>query len=212
MSQYKLAAMGILAVVLLAAPANAGILENLQVKVGVSGVLPHESAKISTIGGDVRISDEVVPSLQLEYFFTDRISAELLCCIARHEVVAVGTALGRVDLGKVTHFPPTVTVKYRWTELGALQPYVGAGVNYTHFFDDKTPKSGPVTGISYGDSLGPALQAGADLRLDDHWALNFDVRKIWIHSNVKVSAGATRLKADVDIDPWVISSGVAYRF
>ena len=212
MNKLKLAYIPALATLALAAPASAGVLQNLQVKVGVSGVLPSEDAKIATIGGDVKISDEVVPSLQLEYFFTEHISAELLCCVARHEVVAVGTALGRVDLGKVTHFPPTITVKHRWTQRGALQPYLGAGVNYTHFFDAKTPKTGPVTGISYGDSVGPALQAGADFRLDDHWALNLDVRKIWINTDVKVRAGATTLGADVDIDPWVVSTAIAYRF
>lgn len=198
MTYLKTAALAAMGTLVLAAPANAGPLQNLQIKVGVSGVLPNESADISTIGGDVKISDEVVPSLQLEYFFTDNISAELLCCVARHEVAAVKTALGRVDLGKVTHFPPTVTVKYRWTDLGALQPYVGAGVNYTHFFDDNLPKAGPVTAISYGDSVGPALQVGFDYRLDDHWALNLDARRIWINTDVKLSAGATRLKADVE--------------
>lgn len=197
---------------LLGAPASADILKNIQVKVGVSAILPDESASISAIGGDVDISDAYVPTLQLEYFFTDRISAELLCCAAQHDVKAVGTALGVVDLGKVTHFPPTVTLKYHFTELGKFQPYVGVGANYTHFFDDELPAGGPITAISYDDSFGPALQAGADYRLDDHWSLNLDVRKIWINSDVTISAGATTINADVDIDPWVVTVGTGYRF
>lgn len=200
------------AVLALGGTAHAGVLDNLQVKFGVSGVLPQEDARISTIGGDAKISDEYVPSLQLEYFFNEHVSAELLCCIARHDVAAVNTALGRVPLGKVTHFPPTVTLKYRWTNFGPFEPYVGAGVNYTHFFDEKVPAGGPVTHINYGDSVGPALQAGADYRLDDHWSLNLDVRKIWINTDVKIDAGPTRINASVDIDPWVTTVGVGYRF
>ncbi len=198
--------------VALAGPALAqNPLHGFQVKVGVSDIIPDESASISTIGGTVDISEEVVPTLQIEYFFNDNVSAELLCCTAKHEVKAVDTALGTVNLGKVAHFPPTLTLKYHWTELGAWQPYVGAGVNYTHFFDDELPAGGPVTAISYEDSWGGALQAGFDYRLDDHWSLNVDVRKVWISSDVTILAGAT-LDASVDINPTIVTVGSGYRF
>lgn len=185
---------------------------NLQVKVGASWIQPEESATISAIGGGVDISDEVVPTLQLEYFFTDNISAELLCCIATHDVKAVGTSLGTVDLGKVSHFPPTITVKYHWTDFGAFKPYVGAGVNYTTFYDDELPAGGPVTAISYDDSFGGALQAGVDYQLDDHWSLNLDVRKIWISTDVTLTAGEATIAADVDVNPIIVTVGSGYRF
>lgn len=188
-----------------------GLLDNFQFKVGVSGILPDESATISTIGGTVDISDEYVPSLQIEYFFSDNVSVELLCCVATHDVQAINTSLGAVDLGKVSHFPPTVTAKYRWTDLGAFQPYVGAGVNYTTFYDDELPAGGPVTSIDYDDSWGGALQVGFDYRLDDHWAVNVDVRKIWISTDVTLTAGAT-INADVDINPLVVTVATGYRF
>lgn len=186
-------------------------LHNFQVKVGVSGILPDESATISAIGGDVDISDEYVPTLQLEYFFNGNVSAELLCCTAKHDVKAVGTSLGTVNLGKLAHFPPTLTVKYHWTDFGAWKPYLGAGVNYTHFFDEEVPAGGPVTAISYDDSWGGALQAGFDYMLDDHWSVNVDVRKIWISTDVTITAGAT-IAADVDINPTVVTIGSGYRF
>lgn len=205
-----LAAVGAMALADTAA-AQENPLHNFQVKLGVSGVLPDTSATISTIGGGVDISDEYVPTLQIEYFFTDNISAELLCCMATHDVKAVGTALGTVDLGKVSHFPPTITVKYHWTNLGAWKPYVGAGVNYTHFFDDELPAGGPVTAISYDDSWGGALQAGLDYQLNDHWSLNLDVRKIWISTDVALTAGPT-INASVDINPVIVTLGTGYRF
>ena len=202
-------AAGVLA---LAGTASAqGLLDNFQVKVGVSGILPDESATISTIGGTVDISDEYVPSLQIEYFFNDNVSVELLCCVATRDVQAINTSLGTVDLGKVSHFPPTVTAKYRWTDFGAFQPYVGAGVNYTTFYDDELPAGGPVTSIDYDDSWGGALQVGFDYKLDDHWAINVDVRKIWISTDVTLTAGAT-INADVDINPLVVTVATGYRF
>lgn len=195
------AAVAVFAAMALAAPAHAGILDNVQIKFGVSGVLPDEKGDPI----DVDISDEWVPSAQIEYFFTDNISAELLCCVATHDVTAAG---GAVDLGEVTHFPPTVTLKYRWTNFGQFEPYVGAGVNYTAFIDSDPPAG---LSVDYDDSFGPALQLGFDYRLDEHWGVNFDVRRIWINTDVTIS-GAVNATDDVDINPWVLSTSVAYRF
>lgn len=120
MSRFGMAAIAAFATVALAQPAQAGVLDNLQIKFGVSAISPDENGDPI----DVNISDEVVPSLQIEYFFSDNISAELLCCVATHDVTAAG---GAIDLGEVTHFPPTVTLKYRWTDFGRFEPYIGAG-------------------------------------------------------------------------------------
>jgi outer membrane protein len=201
MSKFGAAAFAAIAALALAAPAQAGVLDNFQVKVGVSGVLPDESGDPI----DVDISDEYVPSLQVEYFFNDHVSAELLCCVATHDVTAAG---GAIDLGEVTHFPPTVTLKYRWTNFGPVEPYVGAGVNFTSFIDSE-PSAGRQ--VEYDSSVGPAIQAGFDYRLDDHWGLNFDVRRIWINTDVTIS-GDINATDEVDINPWVVSTGVAYRF
>lgn len=201
MKRIGAAAVAAFAALALSAPAHAGILDNFQVKVGVSGILPDEAG--SPIPVD--ISDEYVPTLQLEYFFNENISAELLCCVATHDVTAAG---GTIDLGEVTHFPPTVTVKYHWTNMGAFEPYVGAGVNYTAFIDSEPPAG---LSVDYDESFGGALQAGFDYRLNEHWALNFDVRRIWISTDVTIS-GAINAADSVDIDPWVVTTAVAYRF
>lgn len=183
-----------------------------QVKLGASLIQPDESATISAIGGDIDISDEVVPTLQIEYFVTPDVSVELLCCVARHDVKAVNTSLNTVDLGKVSHFPPTVTVKYHWNHMGAFKPYLGAGFNYTTFFDADLPAGGAVSDIDYSDSWGGALQAGFDYQLDPHWSLNFDVRKVWISTDVTLTAGEGTIAADVDIDPLIVTVGTGYRF
>lgn len=201
MMKFGAAAVAAIATLALSAPADASVLDNVQIKFGISGILPDEEG--SPIPAE--ISDEYVPTVQVEYFFNDNISAELLCCAATHDVTA---ASGSIDLGQVTHFPPTVTLKYHWTDLGAFQPYVGAGVNYTAFIDSEPPAG---LSVDYDSSFGGALQAGFDYRLDDHWALNFDVRRIWINTDVTIS-GAINATDSVDINPWVVTTAVAYRF
>lgn len=201
MRVFSAAAFAAFATLAFAAPAQAGVLENVQIKVGVSSIMPDEDG--SPIPVD--ISDEIVPTLAIEYFFNENVSAELLCCAATHDVTAGN---GAVDLGEVTHSPPTLTLKYRWTEFGAFQPYVGAGVNYTMFINSDPPAG---LSVDYENSLGGALQAGFDYRLDDHWALNLDVRRIWINSEVTLT-GAVNAVDDVDINPWVVTAAIGYRF
>ena len=125
MMKFGVAVAAAAATLALAGPANAGVLEHFQIKVGVSDIIPNEHG--SPI--QASISDAVVPTLGIEYFFNDHVSAELLCCAATHDVTA---ANGAVDLGTVTHSPPTLTLKYRWNTEGQFQPYVGAGVGFAN--------------------------------------------------------------------------------
>lgn len=189
----------------------------------VIGVLPSESADLSVagtaLGGDVKISNEYVPELDITYFFNKNIAAELILATTQHNVKATNvSAVGgaNVDLGDVWVLPPTLTVQYHFTEMGQFKPYVGAGVNATLFYNED---EGPVAdSIDYDSSVGPALQVGFDYDLDGQpggWAFNADVKKIWINTKATVdfttALGAT-VKADVDINPIVAGVGFGYKF
>ncbi len=174
------------------------------------GVLPDEGAAVSLIGGDVDIDDQVVPELDFTYFFTRHVAAELILATTPHDVTAINTSLGNVDLGDVWLLPPTLTLQYHFTpDSKTFRPYVGAGVNYTHFYN---ADPGAMDRIDYDSSFGYALQAGFDYGLSDNWAVNFDVKKVMINTDATLYTGGTTIAADVDIDPWVVGVGVAYRF
>ena len=176
-------------------------------------VAPDEGATISPIGGSVDIGTSVVPELDITYFFTDRIAVELILGVTPHDVSAVNTSLGDVDLGDVWLLPPTLTLQYHFNPDGQVRPYVGAGVNFTHFFNADLPSGSPLTSISYDNSIGFALQAGVDYALNERWFLNFDVKKVWINTDVTVDAGGLGIvTADVDINPWIIGIGFGWRY
>lgn len=100
-------------------------------------------------------------------------------------------------------------MQYHFIPGGTFRPYVGAGVNYTIFFDGD---SGVAEDLDYDNGFGLAVQAGFDIELDENWALNFDVKKIWLSTDVTVRALGTTVETDVDIDPWLFGVGIAYRF
>lgn len=173
-------------------------------------VEPDESANISAIGGTVDINEQYVPELDFTYFFTKNIAAELILATTPHDVTAVGTTAGQVDLGHVWLLPPTLTMQYHFLpDNQGFRPYVGAGINYTYFYGED---EGAVTSIKYDDSFGYALQAGFDYGIDENWAINFDVKKVMISTDVSIVSGGAPIRAAVDIDPWIFGVGLAYRF
>jgi outer membrane protein len=172
------------------------------------GVIPDEGGSTS-IGGSPEIDNQVVPEFDITYFFTPNLAAELILAVTPHDASVERTALGNVDIGSVWLLPPTLTLQYHFRPDAQFRPYVGAGVNYTVFFNEE--EDNPViNNIEYDSSFGGALQVGFDYGINKNWAWNVDVKKVWINTDVSINNGAVR--GDVDIDPWIVGTGIAYRF
>lgn len=187
-----------------------------QVRVrGIGVVTPDQSAKIGIIGGDVQISDTFIPELDFTYFFTEHFAAELILGTAKHDVKAINTVAGDIDLGSAWLLPPTLTAQYHFyvSDKKIVKPYIGAGINYTLFYN---VKSGTVADVKYENSLGYAAQVGIDLNLTDKFFINIDAKRLFLKTDVTVDA--TNLVADlmvpaeVTIDPWLFGIGVGMRF
>ena len=119
---------------------------------------PDVSSTVNVIGGKVDIDDDTVPELDITYFFTDNIAAELILATTRHDVRDNGSTLGDVDLGRVSLLPPTLTAQWHFLPDDQVRPYLGAGLNYTFFYDESVP-GGTVNSINYENNIGYALQA-----------------------------------------------------
>jgi len=189
---------------LAAAPAHAEFNpHDWQLRLRAISVTPDEDST-TTLGGRVSADAAVMPELDITYFVNDNFSLELILATTKHDMAHKGP---NIDLGSVWVLPPTLTAQYRFNNKTPFIPYVGAGVNYTIFYN---ADSGAATDIKYENGFGYALQAGFDYKLDDNWSLNMDVKKIFLNTDAKVNGGAVR--ADVDLDPWVFGAGVGYRF
>jgi outer membrane protein len=46
--------------------------------------------------------------------------------------------------------------------------------------------------------------------LNEHWLVNVDLKKLFLNTDVNINNGA--IKADVDINPWIVGVGMGYRF
>ncbi|NER13330.1 outer membrane beta-barrel protein [Leptobacterium flavescens] len=183
-----------------------------QARLRLISVIPDEDATIQAIGGNADISTSYVPELDFTYFFTENWAAELILATTNHDVEAVATSAGNIDLGDVWLLPPTLSLQYHFTG-GKLKPYLGAGINYTIFYGvDEGPAADD---IDYDNAFGFSFQAGLDYELNDRWFLNFDIKKLFLQTDATINAttalGAT-VNADVDINPLIIGVGFGMKF
>lgn len=205
----KLALLGGIALgALYAAPANAedGVFskDRWQIRVRAINVNPDGDGTVQPAGLDTDVDAATVPEVDVTYFFTDNIAAELIAATSPHEISAAGT-----DVADAWVLPPTLTLQYHFTPDKQFSPYVGAGINYSYFYGEDDAAGFTNTDVDGG--FGWALQAGFDYWLNDHWGLNLDAKYIDVEVDVTTNNGALNAN-DVDLNPVIIGGGVSYRF
>lgn len=193
-----------------------------QVRLRGVWVDPSESAKIDIIGGDASVSTSFIPELDFTYFFTKNLSAELILGTTKHDVHTVASDISAVggptsydvDLGSVYLLPPTLTAQYHFIIADVFRPYIGAGVNYTIFYN--VDEGSVVKGVKYDNAFGYAFQGGFDLMVNDKYFINIDCKKLILNTKVKVDASnlaaGLSIPADVDLNPWLVGFGVGMKF
>lgn len=159
----------------------------------------------------IQINNKVLPELDISYFFTPHLAAELILTYPQQQDVTVmRSALGGpTKIGSFRHLPPILTMQYHFTPESRFKPYVGAGVNYTRISNVDLQVPGVGSLDLSKNSFGPALQVGFDYRLTERLYFNVDLKKTWISADVKMG-GQTISK--VKVDPWLLGVGLGYRF
>lgn len=190
------------AVVVFGSAANAHEKGDWLLRVGVGNVDPKSSNGLvaSVDSGTALVFNGT-------YFFTPNIGFEILAATPfSHDIKLASDG---TKVGETKHLPPTFSLQYHFDTAGAFTPYVGAGLNYTLFFDEDT--TGPLAGTSLklDDSVGLAAQLGADFELTEKMSVNFDVR--WIDINTDAELDGAPLE-EVEIDPLVYSLTAVWKF
>jgi len=121
-------------------------------------------------------------------------------------------------LGQTKHLPFTLSLVY--FPLGnseVVQPYLGAGVNYSVFYNSKLSavmKDNDYSHPKIKNSLGVAGQIGMDIDLGDNFIFNAQAR--YIKMDTKISARDDfwddKEKANWNVDPLLYMLSVGYKF
>lgn len=152
-------------------------------------------------GLNLSVNSKTFPELDISYFFSPQLSAELILTYPQKHTLKSGDT----EIGSLKHLPPTLTAQYRFTDLGSFVPYVGAGINYTRFSSIDLP-----AGVTIKkSSVGAALQVGVDVPIDKTLSFNIDVKKVQIATDVSVGGVGV---GEFKVDPLLVGVGLGWRF
>jgi outer membrane protein len=187
------------------------------VRVGATKVSPDEDSGNVFIGGTdlgsgVSVDDSTQLGINVAYFIKQNWAIELLAATPfSHDIELTGTKLVNAK-----QLPPSLTANYFFNDTNAVfQPYVGAGINYTLFFDESFTQANRDAGFSDIDldaSFGVTIQAGFDYMIHDSWLFNASVRWIDIDTDATFDLAGAPGSVSVDIDPFVYTVSFGYRF
>ena len=165
------------------------------------------SANKDTTGLGLAINNKTMPELDISYFFTPNIAAELVLTVPqKHTLSSNGAAIGTLK-----HLPPVLSAQYHFSPTSTIRPYVGAGLNYTNFSSvhfDPAVDAALHPNIKHS-SVGLSLQIGADIALAKNLFLNLDVKKVQL--GTPVYSSGTQV-GTFKVDPVLASVGLGMRF
>ncbi|WHO38429.1 OmpW family protein [Sphingobium sp. AP49] len=211
---------GAVAIAALASPAQA---KQGDVLIRLRSILVAPNEKSGSVlpgfpGEKVGVDNAVMPEIDFTYMATDHIGFELIAATTKHNASGRSGTTGSIGkLASTWVLPPTLTAQYHFLPEGKVRPYVGAGVNYTLFYNENASNALEdavgKTKVHMSDSFGWAAQAGIDIDLTDKLFLNLDVKYIDIDTTARLSTSAAGVqKVKIDLDPLVFGVGVGMRF
>ncbi|MFA3778909.1 outer membrane protein OmpW [Yersinia sp. 1652 StPb PI] len=182
-------------------------------RAGTATVRPNAGSDDVLGYGSFKADNNTQLGLTFSYLITDNIGVELLAATPfRHKIGLEATG----TIAEVKQLPPTLMAQYYFRDKqDKLRPYLGIGLNYTTFFDEKFNNTGQgagLTDLSVKDSWGIAGQAGMDYMVSENWMLNMSVWWMNIETDVKFKAGGEEQSIHTRLDPWVFMFGAGYRF
>jgi len=213
----------------------------LSTSVAVDSVMAHEAGDILLRGRIVSVSPnddsdnlflngsdtgaegvvvdaDVIPELDFTYMLSPSFGVELILGYSEHTITGAQTHSNLGDVIETKVLPPTLIFQYHYDLSPGVHSYFGAGINYTHFFDEQVV--GPVLpnngdDVTLDDSWGLAAQFGMDIDVNDDWFINLDLKYISIDTaasftNVIPGTNATAA-IDAEINPFVYGVGIGCR-
>lgn len=115
-------------------------------------------------------------------------------------------------------FAPTLLLNYKFLdETSPFRPYVGLGVNFTHFFDNTSTAAGNAalggpTSATLSNSFGGAATVGVSYRLQDRWSLYGSYSVSQVKSDMASNTSGIIRRTTIDFRPSAVVLSAGYSF
>lgn len=193
-------------------------------RAGAALVDPDNSKSRVNIDGmptdfTVSVDDNTQLGLTGTYMLSDHLGIGLLASTPfKHTVSLENAGSLNGEIVETKHLPPTLTLQYFFASpSSAFQPYAGAGINYTYFFDEKAKDSAlkdaaNIRNVRIDNSLGFAVEAGFDYMLTDKLMFNAALWYLDLDTDARIDSDLGEITSNVNIDPFVYMIGLGYKF
>ncbi len=189
----------------------------LYINVGLAGLFFDTDASIKAAGShlpgaNLHASTNLTLGIGIGYFVTPDVSLLAVLGVPPTTTLTGEGTLNGLTLGKVTYGPSMLVANYHFRQLGAFQPFLGAGITYTVVFGTKDDA---IANLRVSNSIGAVIRAGFDVMFSDQWGAFLSVSKVFVSTNTSgnaASLGGAPVSAHVSFDPLVLFSGITYRF
>lgn len=213
---------------IVSAPVLAHQAGDFMVRVGATSVSPSsDKATINAAGMTVHlgtdataatapaitasVADNTQLGLNLVYFYSDQIAIELLAATPFSHDINVHSGGTTLNLGTTKHLPPTLSALYYLNDPSSKwQPYVGIGINYTVFFEEK------FNPMMTGDAIEVGALGGASINnLAGALGLPADTQSVGLQAkNLKLKNSwgfAAQVGLDYQLDDrWLVNASARY--
>lgn len=115
-------------------------------------------------------------------------------------------------------FSPSLLLSYVFRDESAgFRPYLGAGINYTRFYDlQSTPAgnaaNGGPTAITLSSSVGPVVSAGVRWHLKDHWSAYASYDYAVVDTNYTGNTAGVIRRTTIRFNPTTLVVSLGYAF
>ena len=115
-------------------------------------------------------------------------------------------------------FSPSVLIEYKFCdERNAIRPFLGAGLNYTHFYERDSTAAGNAanggpTQIFLSDSFGPAGTAGVTYHITDRFTAVASFSIATVKSSYDSNTSGISRTTTINFHPttWVLAAGYSF--
>lgn len=174
-------------------------------------------------GANIDVDDARTLVFGYKRYFTDNWGVDFALGLPpRHKVYGKDFLKPFGQVASVKQVAPTVFANYRFGQAGdKWRPFVGVGINYTHFTGGRSTASGEAasggpTTIKLKDSIGLAAQVGISYALTKEWSLNASFAMAKVKADQKATTttreGPIVRTTTIDFNPKVFCVTVGYNF
>jgi len=148
----------------------------------------------------------------LVYYIHRYFSLELSADYVKTDTEVKGSDISSTNIGELKQVPIILNGRFHFSTNQKISPYLSAGIGYyLNDFDLSDSSAGDE--ICPDDSFGFNLGGGVQYLLNEHFAIDLDLKYIWNKTDFELNApGDPTEEISVDLDNFYVGIGLKYYF